>query len=118
MKQHPHVLFAGQICGVEGYTESIATGLMAGLHAAALDCGVQPVPPPRATAFGSLTHYITHADPAKFQPANITFDLLPPLEQKIRDRKERHQLQCQLALRELDQWLAGRELGEAMQNPT
>jgi methylenetetrahydrofolate--tRNA-(uracil-5-)-methyltransferase len=118
MKQHPHVLFAGQICGVEGYTESIATGLMAGLHAAALDSGVQPVPPPRATAFGSLTHYITHADPAKFQPANITFDLLPPLEQKIRDRKERHQLQCQLALRELDQWLAGRELGEAMQNPT
>jgi methylenetetrahydrofolate--tRNA-(uracil-5-)-methyltransferase len=118
MKQHPHVLFAGQICGVEGYTESIATGLMAGLHAAALVSGVQPVPPPRATAFGSLTHYITHADPAKFQPANITFDLLPPLEQKIRDRKERHQLQCQLALRELDQWLAGRELGEVMQNPT
>jgi methylenetetrahydrofolate--tRNA-(uracil-5-)-methyltransferase len=118
MKQHPHVLFAGQICGVEGYTESIATGLMAGLHAAALDSGVQPVPPPRPTAFGSLTHYITHADPAKFQPANITFDLLPPLEQKIRDRKERHQLQCQLALRELDQWLAGRELGEVMQNPT
>jgi methylenetetrahydrofolate--tRNA-(uracil-5-)-methyltransferase len=105
MKQHPQVLFAGQICGVEGYTESIATGLMAGLHAAALATGAQPVPPPRATAFGSLTHYITHADPAKFQPANITFDLLPPLDQKIRDRQERHRLQCQLALKGFDAWL-------------
>ncbi|SPE44422.1 Methylenetetrahydrofolate--tRNA-(uracil-5-)-methyltransferase TrmFO [Candidatus Sulfotelmatobacter sp. SbA7] len=105
MKQYPHVLFAGQICGVEGYVESIATGLMAGLHAAALATGVPPVAPPRATAFGSLTHYITHADPAKFQPANITFDLLPPLDQKIRDRKERHRLQCQLALQDFDTWL-------------
>jgi methylenetetrahydrofolate--tRNA-(uracil-5-)-methyltransferase len=105
MKQHPQVLFAGQICGVEGYTESIATGLMAGSHAAALASGTDPVAPPRATAFGSLTHYITHADPAKFQPANITFDLLPPLDQKIRDRKERHRLQCQLALKDFDGWL-------------
>lgn len=105
MKQHPQVMFAGQICGVEGYTESIATGLMAGLHAATLASGVQPVTPPRASAFGSLTHYITHADPAKFQPANITFDLLPPLEQKIRDRKQRHETQCQLALRDFDTWL-------------
>ena len=105
MKQHPSVLFAGQICGVEGYTESIATGLMAGLHAAALATGTQPVSPPRATAFGSLTHYITHADPAKFQPANITFDLLPPLNLKIRDRQERHRLQCQLALKGFDGWI-------------
>jgi methylenetetrahydrofolate--tRNA-(uracil-5-)-methyltransferase len=105
MKQHPQVLFAGQICGVEGYVESIATGLMAGLHAAALASGAQPVPPPRATAFGSLTHYITRANPAKFQPANITFDLLPPLEQKIRDRQERHRLQCQLALQDFNIWL-------------
>ena len=105
MKQHPQILFAGQICGVEGYTESIATGLMAGLHAAALAVGAQPVRPPRATAFGSLTHYITHAESKRFQPANITFDLLPPLDQKIRDRKERHQLQCQLALQHFDIWL-------------
>jgi len=112
MKRHPQVLFAGQICGVEGYVESIATGLMAGLNAAALASGADPVPPPRATAFGSLTHYITHADPAKFQPANITFDLLRPLDQKIRDRKERHRLQCGEALREFDQWIASRALQE------
>jgi len=105
MKAHPRVFFAGQICGVEGYVESIATGLMAGVHAAALVAGSQPVPPPRATAFGSLTHYITHADPGNFQPANITFDLLLPLEKKVRDRKERHRMQCEKALLEFDQWL-------------
>jgi methylenetetrahydrofolate--tRNA-(uracil-5-)-methyltransferase len=105
MKEHPRVLFAGQICGVEGYVEYIATGLMAGIHAAALAAGTEPVAPPRATAFGSLMNYITQADPRKFQPANITFDLLPPLDQKIRDRQERHRQQCQLALKELQGWM-------------
>lgn len=105
MKAHPRVLFAGQICGVEGYVESITTGLMAGIHASALVRGCEPVAPPRPTAFGSLTHYITHADPKNFQPANITFDLLPPLEARIRDRKQRHRMQCELALAEFDRWL-------------
>jgi len=105
MKQHRPVFFAGQICGVEGYVESIATGLIAGTNAAALATGTDPVPPPRATAFGSLIHYVTNADPKDFQPANITFDLLPSLERQIRDRKERHRLQCERALRELDAWL-------------
>jgi len=105
MKMHPRVFFAGQICGVEGYVESIATGMLAGIHAAALVRGEAPIPPPRVTALGSLVHYITHADPRKFQPANITFDLLPPLEKKVRDRKLRHQMQCELALRGLESWL-------------
>ena len=105
MKVHPRVLFAGQICGVEGYVESIATGLMAGMFAADLARGVEPVPPPRASAFGSLTHYVTHAEAKNFQPANITFDLLPALEKNIRDRKERHRLQCELALTEFDGWM-------------
>src|SRR6202167_4026159 len=105
LRAHPRVLFAGQICGVEGYVESIATGLMTGLHAAALACGAELMPPPRASAFGSLTHYVTHADAKNFQPANITFDLLPPLEKKIRDRKERHRLQCELALKQSDEWM-------------
>ncbi len=106
MRELPAVMFAGQICGVEGYVESIATGLMAGIHAAALASGAKPVAPPRASAFGSLVHYLTHADPRNFQPANITFDLLPPLEHKIRDRKERHRRQCAQALEEFDKWIA------------
>lgn len=106
MKAHPQVLFAGQICGVEGYVESIATGLMAGMHAAALARGEEPIAPPRASAFGSLTHYVAHADAKNFQPANITFDLLPVLEKRIRDRKERRRMQCDLALRVFDEWMA------------
>ncbi|HKS76274.1 MAG TPA: methylenetetrahydrofolate--tRNA-(uracil(54)-C(5))-methyltransferase (FADH(2)-oxidizing) TrmFO [Terriglobales bacterium] len=105
MKAHPNVLFAGQICGVEGYVESIATGLMAGMFAAALVEGIEPVAAPRATAFGSLVHYITQADPRKFQPANITFDLLPEWETKIRDRNQRHRLQCERGLREFEAWM-------------
>ena len=106
MREHPHVFFAGQICGVEGYVESIATGLIAGTYAAALASGLEMISLPRSSAFGSLVHYVTHASSKNFQPANITFDLLPPLENKIRDRKERHRLQCELALREFEGWLA------------
>ncbi len=105
MNEHPRTFFAGQICGVEGYVESMATGLMAGLHAAALALSAEPVAAPPETAFGSLVHYIAHADAKNFQPANITFDLLPPLAGKIRDRQERHRQQCERALREFEGWL-------------
>ncbi len=106
--KEPKLLFAGQLSGVEGYTESIATGMLAGLYAADLVRGEQPVPVPRSTALGSLVHYITHADPKDFQPANITFDLLEPLEEelrkKVRDKKERHRIVCERALAAFDAW--------------
>jgi methylenetetrahydrofolate--tRNA-(uracil-5-)-methyltransferase len=86
---------------------------MAGLHAAALFNRSEAVSPPRATAFGSLIHYITNAAAKNFQPANITFDLLPALETKIRDRKERHRLQCEQALNAFDPWF--RQIGEQAQ---
>ena len=108
LKSAPSLMFAGQLCGVEGYTESIATGLLAGLYAAAIARGEEPVPAPRASALGSLVHYITHADPKDFQPANITFDLLEPLEEelrkKVRDKKERHRIVCERALTAFDAW--------------
>jgi len=113
MKHRPRVLFAGQICGVEGYVESIATGLIAGIHASAVTSGSEISPAPRSSAFGSLVHYVTHANAKNFQPANITFDLLPPLEKKIRDRKERHRAQCELALREFEDWLAQASIAPA-----
>lgn len=108
LKTRPSILFAGQISGVEGYTESIATGLLAGLHAAEIAHGAQPTSAPRSSALGSLVHYITNADPRDFQPANITFDLLEPLDEetrrKIRDKKERHRIQCERALSAFDNW--------------
>jgi methylenetetrahydrofolate--tRNA-(uracil-5-)-methyltransferase len=108
LKKEPRLLFAGQLSGVEGYTESIATGLLAGVYAAKLARGEEPTPAPRASALGSLVYYITHADAKNFQPANMTFDLLEPLEEelrkKIRDKKERHRLQCERSLAAFDAW--------------
>jgi methylenetetrahydrofolate--tRNA-(uracil-5-)-methyltransferase len=105
LKTNKNVFFAGQICGVEGYVESIATGLMAGMHAATLAAGAEFQAPPRASAFGSLVNYVTHAEAKNFQPANITFDLLAPLPTRIRDRQQRHRLQCEAALTAFDSWL-------------
>ena len=110
LKKAPWLMFAGQLSGVEGYTESIATGLLAGIYAAALARGEEPAHAPRACALGSLVHYITHADPKNFQPTNITFDLLEPLEEelrkKVRDKKERHRMVCARALAAFDAWWA------------
>jgi methylenetetrahydrofolate--tRNA-(uracil-5-)-methyltransferase len=110
MRAHPRVFFAGQICGVEGYVESIAMGQVAGILAGQLATGDERIAPPRVSAIGSLLHYITHASSKNFQPANITFDLLPPLDEAtrrhIRDKKQRHRLQCEQALAAFDRWLA------------
>ena len=103
LRANPNVLFAGQISGVEGYVESIATGLLAGRAAAAIVQGRPVSAPPRLTALGSLTAYVSGADPAHYQPANITFDLLPKLEHPPRDKKQRYAEVCRRALAALEE---------------
>jgi methylenetetrahydrofolate--tRNA-(uracil-5-)-methyltransferase len=154
LKRHPNVFLSGQISGVEGYTESIAMGMLAGMNVARLAQGLAPgppdqgsqivprlaqsgmadraafagpihsafsaesmgwrtgaelSPPPRETALGSLVHYICHAEARSFQPANITFDLLPQLDEparrRIHDKKLRHKMVCEQALEKLASWL-------------
>jgi methylenetetrahydrofolate--tRNA-(uracil-5-)-methyltransferase len=103
------LLFAGQICGVEGYVESIATGLLAGINASRLAQGRTPLAPPQSTACGSLVHYISSSSHEKFQPVNISFGLLSGgtagSKIKIRDRKERHRIQVEEALSDMDRWI-------------
>ncbi len=119
LREHPRIYFAGQISGVEGYTESMAMGLLAGVYAASAAGGREIEAVPRGTALGSLVNYITRAELKRFQPANITFDLLEPLEEeirrKVRDKKERHRMQCGRALAAFDAWWAqlGAELAAA-----
>jgi methylenetetrahydrofolate--tRNA-(uracil-5-)-methyltransferase len=110
LRTRPDILFAGQISGVEGYVEAIATGLAAGLHAVALASGGSPHPFPRETALGSLCHYISGADPRNYQPANITFDLLPQLDESTRrklrhDKRARHAEVCRRAAEAMDEHL-------------
>ncbi len=110
LKAHPGIFFAGQVSGVEGYVESIATGLVAGRNAASLALGDEPRPLPRQTALGSLCAYVSGADPINYQPANITFDLLPPLDEatkrKLRhDKRARRVEVCRRALEALEEHL-------------
>jgi methylenetetrahydrofolate--tRNA-(uracil-5-)-methyltransferase len=109
LRARPAIFFAGQISGVEGYVESIATGLVAGRHAADLALGETPRGFPRETAIGSLCAYVSGADPAHYQPANITFDLLPSLDEETRhrlrhDKRARHAEVCRRALEKLDEY--------------
>jgi methylenetetrahydrofolate--tRNA-(uracil-5-)-methyltransferase len=104
LRQHPNILFAGQISGVEGYVESIATGLVAGTIASALVRREPTLPFPRETAIGSLCHYVCHADPRHYQPANIAFDLFPPIDPNPRDRVQRNTVICSRALERLDEF--------------
>lgn len=97
-KRQHGLFFAGQMTGVEGYVESAASGLMAGINAARLLARKEPLVFPRDTAHGSLAHYITAAEPAHFQPMNINFGLFPPLDGKILNKKERYKRIAQNAL--------------------
>ena len=106
-RQRPSLFFAGQISGVEGYVESAASGLIAGLNAAALARGASPQAPPRTTAIGALGHYVSHAAPANYQPSNISFGLIPLMEGAPRRRAERRRAVAERALSEIEVWRAG-----------
>lgn len=114
MKQYSNIFFAGQISGIEGYTEAIATGMIAGMNAARFAQGKAPVSPPRDSAIGSLTNYLANAEAKNFQPANTTFALLPQIEpelrKKIKKKAERHRIQVERGLRAFNEWLI--EIGE------
>ncbi len=104
-KVRPDLLFAGQISGVEGYVESAASGLIAGRNAAALARGEEPRVPPRTTAIGALAFYVSHADSKNYQPTNITFGIMMPLEKPPRGKMERKLAISTRALDALEQWM-------------
>ncbi len=97
-RDEPSLLFAGQLVGVEGYTESLATGLLAGINLARLLDGLEPCIPPRTTMLGALMAYLTDASPAHFQPMNANFGLLPPLGQGVRDKRRKRELLADRAM--------------------
>jgi len=107
VKSRDDLFFAGQISGVEGYVESAASGLIAGLNAAAVARGETARVPPRETAIGALAHYVSHADPRHYQPSNITFGIMPPPDAAGgRSRKaDRKAATSERALRVLGEWM-------------
>jgi methylenetetrahydrofolate--tRNA-(uracil-5-)-methyltransferase len=101
-RDDPRLLFAGQLTGVEGYTESAATGILAGINLARLLAGAAPLVPPPTTMLGALYRYLREADPAHFQPMNANFGLLEPLERVVKDKGQRRDLLVERARAEMD----------------
>jgi len=109
MREHANIFFAGQITGVEGYVESVAMGWLAGQNAARLALGQELIEAPPLSAVGALARYVANTGTKNFQPVNITFALLEPLSEldrkRVRRKRDRHQLQVELALKEWDLWI-------------
>ncbi len=105
-KDDPRLLFAGQLTGVEGYTESAATGILAGINLARLLAGDDPLVPPPTTMLGALYRYVHTADPEHFQPMNANFGLLEPLERPVKDKQKKKELLVQRALADMDAFAA------------
>lgn len=97
-RDDPELLFAGQLVGVEGYTESLACGLVCGINLARMLEGREPLLPPEETMLGSLLRYVHSADPGNFQPMNANFGLLPPLKQRVRDKRKKREALAERAL--------------------
>ncbi len=109
LRDRPNLFFAGQITGVEGYMESTAMGLLAGINAFRKTRGAETVFPPFTTAIGALIHYTTHSQTIPFQPMNINFGLFPPLQGKAKGR-ERRRLLAKRALNEIKKWMKEMEI--------
>jgi len=112
VRARPTLFFAGQMSGVEGYVESAASGLLAGLNAAALAKGEPASSPPRTTAIGALAYYVSHANPAHYEPSNITFGIIQALDstgigrgKAPRGKKERNLALSERALADLVAWM-------------
>jgi methylenetetrahydrofolate--tRNA-(uracil-5-)-methyltransferase len=106
VRARPSLFFAGQMSGVEGYVESAASGLLAGINAAALAQGQPVSSPPRTTAIGALAYYVSHANPAHYEPSNITFGIIQALDpgRRVKGKKERNEALSARALADLDRW--------------
>ncbi len=104
LKDRPDVFMAGQVSGVEGYVESAAMGLLAGINATRKLEGKDILPPPETTAFGALITHLTKTEPGRFQPTNVIFSLFPPLEQQMRQKDLRRAALVERALTDLDEW--------------
>src|SRR6266516_4544235 len=104
-KDDSQLLFAGQLTGVEGYTESAATGLLAGINLARLLAGEEPVVPPPTTMLGALYRYLRETEPGRFQPMNANFGLVEPLENAPRDKFKKKEALAERALKEMEQFV-------------
>ena len=105
-KDDPRLLFAGQLTGVEGYMESAATGILAGVNLARLLSGEEPLLPPPTTMLGALCRYLREADPEHFQPMNANFGLLDPLDEPVRDKTKKRERLAQRAIAAMDEYAA------------
>ncbi len=108
VRAHPTLFFAGQMSGVEGYVESAASGLLAGANAAAMAKGEPVSAAPRTTAIGALAYYVSHANPAHYEPSNITFGIMPPLSPAPKGKKLRNLALADRALQDLQAWVHAR----------
>ena len=113
-RDDPTILFAGQITGVEGYTESSATGLLAGINLSRILAGEAPVIPPPTTMLGALYRYMREADPKHFQPMNANFGLLDELPERVRDKKQKREMFAERALRDMQLWIEANSIPGAM----
>jgi methylenetetrahydrofolate--tRNA-(uracil-5-)-methyltransferase len=103
-RKRESLFFAGQISGVEGYTESAASGIIAGVNAARMARGEETLAPPRTTALGALCHYISNAEAKSYQPTNVAFGLFPPLDPPVANKKARNQGLVDRALADLEEF--------------